>query len=50
MKDAKFVEEQMKLLIFTSPIDLNCKDLAIELLFNRNLKLLEFLKNFRLNF
>jgi hypothetical protein len=50
MKDAKVVEERMKLLVSTSPIDLNGKDLTIELSFNKNLKILEFLKNFKLEF
>jgi hypothetical protein len=50
MKDAKVIEEQMKLLVFTSPIGLNSKDLTIEMPFNKNLKVLEFLKNFRLEF
>jgi hypothetical protein len=45
---AKFVEEWMKLLIFTTPICLRCKDLAIKLSFYMGLKLLEFLKNLKL--
>jgi hypothetical protein len=48
--DAELDEEGMKFLIFTSPVCLYGKDLAIELLFYKSLKFLEFLKHFRLEF
>jgi hypothetical protein len=48
--DAELDEEGMKFLIFTSPVCLYGKDLAIELSFYKSLKFLKFLKHFRLEF
>jgi hypothetical protein len=48
MRDVKLGEERIELLILASPIRLYGKNLVIELLFNEGLKILEFLKYFRL--
>jgi hypothetical protein len=48
MRDVELGEEMIELLILASPIRLHVKNLAIELSFNKSLKILEFLKYFKL--
>jgi hypothetical protein len=47
MRDAKFLQIRIQLLILTTPVGLNSKNFLVKQPFNKCLELFEFLKNIR---
>ena len=50
MRNTKSLKEGIESLIFATPVRLDGKDFAIELSFNKCLKILKYLKNIRMTF
>jgi hypothetical protein len=50
IRNNNLAKERMKLLVFTTPIDLDSKSILVKQSFNKDLKFLELLKDFKFIF